>query len=462
LLKLEIDEILKAIDGEIYVDGKDYEFKTITIDTRKIENESMFIALNGENFNANKFVVDAFNKGAKICIVDEILFEKSDIIKQATVIKVDDTKIALKMLAKYYRSKLNIKVIGVTGSTGKTSTKDLIAAALSSKYKVFKTKGNFNNEIGLPLMVFNLDDTYDVAVLEMGMSNLEEIHRLSDIARPDIAVITNVGISHIENLKTRDNILKAKLEITDFFTSKNVLIINADNDMLQNYDNDAFSVKKICVENEFGLRGINIKLFQDGVEFEVKEGNKVIKAKFRVDIPGKHNVLNALLAIQCGRVLDMDYETISQGFKNLEATSMRLDITRNLGFTIINDCYNASPDSMKAALDVEKNTVGKRKIAVLGTMRELGDESYKAHVDIGEYAKNTGIDILITVGEYNKAYEQGFNGSNRIYKGFNTNEEAANYIKNNFKEEDVILVKASRSMKFEQIVDEIKIDFKNN
>lgn len=198
-MDLSFEEILEAIDGEVLIKNAT-EFNKVCIDTRKIEKNNIYIALKGENFNGNKFVVEAFNKGASIAIVDEILYKDEEI--KGTVIKVKDSEKALLDLAKYYREKLGLKVVGVTGSCGKTSTKDLIAALLSEKYKVFKTKGNFNNQIGLPLMVLELDKSIDVAVLEMGMSDLGEIDVLAKCARPDIAVITNIGLSHIENLKT--------------------------------------------------------------------------------------------------------------------------------------------------------------------------------------------------------------------------------------------------------------------
>lgn len=215
VLDLNIQEVIEAVNGEIIVKNNDGHFNKISTDTRKIENDNLFVALKGANFNGNTYAVSAIEKGASVVIVDEIKFEKEDLKCKGTVIKVKDTKVALGDLARYYRKKLGIKVVGITGSTGKTSTKDLIAAFLSGKYKVFKTQGNFNNEIGLPLMIFELNKDYDVAVLEMGTSNFGEINTLAGIALPDIAAITNVGVAHIEYLKTRENILKEKMSISD-------------------------------------------------------------------------------------------------------------------------------------------------------------------------------------------------------------------------------------------------------
>jgi UDP-N-acetylmuramoyl-tripeptide--D-alanyl-D-alanine ligase len=456
LLTLTLDEILEAVQGGLYLDGRNYAYNSITTDTRQLEYGSLFIALRGENFNGNKFVEEAANSGACICIVDEILFDSNDIVKSVTVIKVENTKEALKNLAKCYRSKLSLKVIGITGSTGKTSTKDLVAAVLSSKFKVFKTKGNFNNEIGLPLMIFNLDESYEVAVLEMGMSNLGEINALADIARPDIGIITNIGISHIENLKTRENILKAKMEIANFFNKHNTLIINGDNDLLEPIKDTNYKIIKIGTQKEFDYSAMNIILNEENIKFEVKEPENV-DGEFSVDVPvpGHHNVLNSLLAVACGRCLGLDHEEISNGIKTLEATSRRLDIIKKDNITIVDDCYNASPDSMKAALDVVTNMKGKRKIAVLGTMKELGEDAVVYHKEVGAYAAEKHIDFLITVGEYNEAFREGFK-KEESFKAFNDCAEAAKFIVESLIEEDIILVKASRSMRFETIVEKLK------
>ncbi|MCY6959633.1 UDP-N-acetylmuramoyl-tripeptide--D-alanyl-D-alanine ligase [Clostridium brassicae] len=452
--KLTFEEIVKAVDGKIIINNNFHKYNYVSTDTRKICENSIFIALKGENFNGNNYIADASKKGSNLCIVDEINFKNEELQDYTSVILVENTRKALLDLAEYYRNKLNLKVIGITGSTGKTSTKDLTAAALGSKFKVFKTKGNFNNEIGLPLMIFELDNSYDVAVLEMGMSDFGEIHRLAKTARPDIAIITNVGISHIENLKTRENILKAKMEITDFFTEESILIINNENDLLATIEEKDYKLIKTGVENQLDYKAENIELGESYVKFSLENDNK--EEKFKIDVPGKHNVLNALLAIAAGRVLDIEYDELKEGIKNLNVTSMRLDIVRANNYTIIDDCYNASPDSMKAALEVMNTLKGNRKIAVLGTMRELGDESHKAHKEIGEYAAKMGVDKLIAVGDYNSSYKEGFNNDEN-FKMFSSNTEAIKYLEELIKDEDIILIKASRSMKFEEIVKKLKL-----
>ncbi|MFT5871326.1 MAG: UDP-N-acetylmuramoyl-tripeptide--D-alanyl-D-alanine ligase [Clostridium sp.] len=447
---ISLDEIIEATAGEIVVEGQRALYNNVSIDTRAIEDGDIFIAIKGENFNANNFVIEASKKGASICIIDEIKFEKSQLNEKTIVIKVADTKKALLNLAKFYINKLNLKVVGITGSTGKTSTKDLVAAVLGSKFKVFKTLGNFNNEIGLPMMIFKLDKSYDVAVLEMGMSDFGEIHNLCEVARPSIAIITNIGMSHLENLKTRENILKAKMEITDFFSADSVLIVNSDNDLLENITSN-YKLIKTGIDSGADFKACDLNIYENKITFTLMENGNLINNIIEVNIPGRHNVLNSMLAVACGRELSMSYEEIAGGFKKLEATSMRLDIMKGEVFTIINDCYNASPDSMVAAIDVLCNARGKSKIAVLGTMGELGNGSFEAHKQVGEYAKRKNIDLLISLGEFNQAYKEGFNDINK-YRSFETYNEVVSFIEGIIKQNDVVLVKASRFMKSESIV----------
>ncbi len=449
---IKLNDIVKALEGKLLVEGNKKEFSNVVIDSRKVSKGDIFFAIKGENFDAHDFIDSVLEKGAGLAIVHREA-EYKNISEDVSVILVEDTKKALLDLSEYYISTIDIKVVGITGSTGKTSTKDLIAAALSEKYKVFKTKGNFNNDIGMPLMIFQLDKTYEVAILEMGMSNLGEIETLARVAKPEIAVITNVGTSHMENLKTRENILKAKLEITTLFDENNVLIVNGDNDMLHDLQSDKYKIVKIGIDSDYNFTGCRIIINRDSIEFSVAEEGKVINKAIKVPVPGKHNVLNSLLAIGVARQLGVEYEDIAEGIKNLEATSMRLDIINHDGYVIINDAYNASPDSMIAALDVLKTYEG-RKLAVLGTMRELGEESSNAHEEVGAYAKASGLDMLLTLGEFNGEFEAGFGSEN--FKGFESMEDLMSYLENLLQPEDVLLVKASRSMKFENIINKLQ------
>ncbi|MBE6063656.1 MAG: UDP-N-acetylmuramoyl-tripeptide--D-alanyl-D-alanine ligase [Clostridium butyricum] len=451
-MDLNLNEVVKAVNGEIIVQNNDGTFNKISTDTRKIERGNLFFALKGENFNGNSYAVSAIEKGASVVIVDEIKFDSEKLNGKGTVIKVKDTRTALGDLAAYYRTKLGIKVVSITGSTGKTSTKDLIAAFLSGKYRVFKTQGNFNNEIGLPLMIFELSKDYDIAVLEMGTSNFGEIHRLASIAKPDIAAITNVGVAHIEYLKTRENILKEKMSISDFFQNKNNLVINCENDMLNTVrESEKYNLQKTGYDESYDLYAKNVKLTCDTTSFEVvtKDNNTHI---FTLNMVGEHNVLNALLGIQIGLDLGLTFEEMEKGLENFKATSMRLEFIKKDNFVLINDSYNANPDSMKAALNVLKNYSGKRKIAVLGTMGELGFHAEDAHREVGKYAKDRA-DILVTTGDFKKQYKEGFGSKTFVY---DTKEELIAALESMIKDGDTLLVKASRSAKFEEIIKELK------
>lgn len=450
-MEMTFKEMLNAIDGEVIVQKEEINFNKLCIDTRKIEKDNVYLAIKGANFNGNDFAIKALEAGASIVIVDELNFNLNDIKENGNVIKVKNTREALLNLAKFYREKLGLKVIGVTGSTGKTSTKDLIAALLSAKYRVFKTKGNFNNDIGLPLMILELTSDIDVAVLEMGMSSLGEIELLAKVAKPDIGVITNVGLSHIENLKTQENILKAKMEITTFFGKDNVLIVNAEDELLRNISSDVFKVKKIGYNHEYDVYASNIILREEETEFLAHAFGE--EAVFNLPMAGKHNVLNTMLAIEVSKSLNVSFEDMVRGVENLEATSMRLQVIKKQGLTIINDCYNASPDSMRSSLDVLSAYKNNRKIAILGDMYELGDESEKSHFEVGKYAKDK-VDTLIVIGKYIKNFKDGFNNDNIIM--YNTKEECIKELENIIKLDDVVLVKASRGVKLENVVKKLE------
>ena len=450
-MQITFNEMLKAMDGEVVVQGQEIKFNKLCIDTRKVEKDDVFLAIKGANFNGNDFALKALELGASIVIVDEIKFAIEDINTNGTIIKVKNTRQALLDLAKFYRKKLGLKVIGVTGSTGKTSTKDLIAALLSDKYKVFKTKGNFNNDIGLPLMILELTCDYDVAVLEMGMSSLGEIELLADVARPDIAVITNIGLSHIENLKTQENILKAKMEISAFFDENNVLIINGEDEFLKNISAKSFKVKKIGYNHEYDVYASNIILREEETEFLAHAFGE--EAVFTLPMAGKHNVLNTMLAIEVAECLNVSFKEMILGLDNIEATSMRLQVIKREGLTIINDCYNASPDSMKSSLDVLSAYRNCRRVAILGDMYELGDEAKRAHFEVGQYAKDK-VDLLIVIGEHINNFKDGFKNDNIIM--YNTKEECIKELESIVNKDDVVLVKASRGVKLEDVVKKLE------
>ncbi|WP_415322252.1 UDP-N-acetylmuramoyl-tripeptide--D-alanyl-D-alanine ligase [Clostridium perfringens] len=446
MLELNLQEIVKATKGALLKEADVKEIKAVSTDTRKIEEGTMFIALKGENFNGNNYVLDAFNKGAKIAIVDEVKYDLNELKEDVALIKVQNTGRALMDLAKFYREKLGLKVVGITGSAGKTSTKDLVAAVLSDKYKVFKTKGNFNNEIGLPLMILELDSTYDVAILEMGMRGLGQIKELAEIASPDLGIITNIGISHIEILKTRENILKAKMEIATFFDKNNTLVVCGNDDFLGALPEAQYKIVKTGVGENFEIGAKNIALEELSSKFTVYDGEK--EEEFSLDMPGEHNISNLMLGIAIAKELGVSFEEMKRGLKNIEATSMRLELIKKDGFAILNDCYNSSPVAVKSAIDVMKNIEGKRRIAVLGTMRELGHKSEEAHMEIGKYAKENGIEKVLCFGDFSENIKEGYGEGCTVYEN---KEELIKDLLNIICEGDIILVKASRSLKFEEI-----------
>ncbi|MFR7934238.1 UDP-N-acetylmuramoyl-tripeptide--D-alanyl-D-alanine ligase [Clostridium perfringens] len=446
MLELNLQEIVKATNGALLKEADVKEIKAVSTDTRKIEEGTMFIALKGENFNGNNYVLDAFNKGAKIAIVDEVKCDLNELKEDVALIKVQNTGRALMDLAKFYREKLGLKVVGITGSAGKTSTKDLVAAVLSDKYKVFKTKGNFNNEIGLPLMILELDSTYDVAILEMGMRGLGQIRELAEIASPDLGIITNIGISHIEILKTRENILKAKMEIATFFDKNNTLVVCGNDDFLGALPSAEYKIVKTGVGENFEIGAKNIALEELSSKFTVYDGEK--EEEFSLDMPGEHNISNLMLGIAIAKELGVSFEEMKRGLKNIEATSMRLELIKKDGFSILNDCYNSSPVAVKSAIDVMKNIEGKRRIAVLGTMRELGHKSEEAHEEIGKYAKENGIEKVLCFGDFSENIKEGYGEGCTVYEN---KEELIKDLLNIICEGDIILVKASRSLKFEEI-----------
>lgn len=451
MVELNLKEIIDVLGGKIFgLKHNENYYSAVCTDTRKIEPNNIFFALKGANFNGNLYVKNALELGSTLCIVDELHINEVDIPKNASVIVVDNTELALGALASYYIKKLKVKTIGVTGSVGKTSTKDMLAAALNLRYKVLKTNGNFNNHIGLPLTIFRLDSSYDVAILEMGMSNAGEIEYLANISNPDIAVITNIGLSHIENLLTQENILKAKLESTAYFNKNNTLIVNGDDKFLNTVESNVFSVIKTGFNKGFDVYAKNISIYDTYSTFTLFNNNKEYNCK--LELPGKHNITNYLLAIAVANKLGVDFELVSEGIKNIEKTSMRLDMSNYNGYTVINDCYNSSPDSMKSALDVQFNLNKDRNIVVAGDMYELGNFTRQAHTDVAEYMNQKGVDMVYTTGNFSKYYKEVLKDKCKV---FDSKDDLILDLKSSIRKNDVILIKASRGARFEEIAKSI-------
>ena len=458
---MKIKEIIQATEGKLIKGNPEAKCETFCRDTRIIKQGDTYIGIKGENFDGNTLWEEAFNNGAETVIVQGIDFKKQDIEKyeNKNIIEVEDTIKALADIATYKRNLYgkDFPVVGVTGSVGKTSTKDIIANVVSQKYETLKTQGNSNNDIGLPFTIFNLKD-HEAAVIEMGMNHFGEISKLTKIAKPTISVITNIGTSHIGNLGSRENILKAKLEILEGMDKK-VLVINNDNDLLHKYnlENKDVEIHTYGIENESDVMAEDIILNENNSEFICNLKGE--KFKVKVPVGGIHFVYNALCAATVGNLLGLSIEQIKKGIETFELTKKRMDITElDNGVTIINDSYNASFESMQASLKYLSGLKNNRKIAVLGDMFELGEYSKELHEKVGKEVAENNIDILICSGDNSKyivevAKENGMESDNIYY--FENKNEIQEFIKNIWKKGDAILFKASNGMKFFEIVENL-------
>lgn len=446
-------ELVTAVSGKL-IKGNENEFFTgICTDSRIFEEKEVFFALKGETSDGHKFIPMAVDKGCRLCVIsDENWIEGVD---ECTFISVEDTLAALQVLTKWYLDKIAVKKIAVTGSVGKTSTRDMVYHILSEKYKTGRPIKNYNSDVGIPLTVSKFSSDLEMAVLEEGMEFAGEIHRLVDMTRPDVAIITNVGISHLENLGSRENLYKAKMEITDFFGKDNVLIINESNDML---DKSRISGEyKVISIGEKGTEDYVVKeIFDrglDGVDFRLETKGKT--AKFTLNIPGAHNALNAALAIASCDLYGVSWEEAQRGLLKMELTGKRLKVRENKGIRVLDDSYNAAPDSVKSAIKTMETTGSKRRIAILGAMNELGDDTPKHHYEVGTYAADHRIDLVIGIEPKAKDIVRGAvdGGTKGIY--FDKKEDLYPHLKEILKDGDLVLTKASMTRHFWEIADEI-------
>lgn len=460
MYNITVNDVLEQCNGKLIIGDRKKECIDFTTDTRKIKQGDVYIGLKGEKYDGSQFYKQALEQGADVCILQNIEIEDEikKVYNDRAIIIVDDTLEALQKIAKYKRSKYNIPVVAITGSVGKTSTKDIIASVINTKYNVLKTEGNYNNHIGVPLTILRLKD-HDAMVVEMGMNNFGEISLLTDIAKPTVAVITNVGTAHIGNLGSRENILKAKLEILEGLSKDGSLIINNDNDMLHmwNEKNEIYNVCDFGIENQSKFMAKDFSIQSNYSEYKITIENQ--EYNIQVPIASKVFIYNSLSAICVGKLLNIDMNKIIEGIKNFELTKNRMEIINIKDITIINDCYNANYDSMKAAIESLSKMKSKRKIAVLGDMLELGEFSKKLHSDIGEEVASNNIDILLVVGEEakniaNQAINKGMKKENVFM--FSNNNDAIDLLKQIKQKEDTILVKASNGMHFNEIVNALQ------
>jgi UDP-N-acetylmuramoyl-tripeptide--D-alanyl-D-alanine ligase len=461
---LMIKEILNATKGELLKGELQDSIIGVKIDSRKIIPGDLFVPIKGEIHDGHIFIEDAINKGCTAILISDKTFLENNKYEEylGSFILVNNPVKAIQNISAYYLSQFNIKKIAVTGSTGKTTTKDMLYAILCKDFSAVKNFGNYNNELGLPLSIFNIEDKHQVGIFEMGMSSLGEIDLMADILRPDIALITNIGLSHIEHLGTKDNILKAKMEVANYFNSSGILIINGDDELLREISNDesrnhnenAFKIISVGLTSGCDVKISDVDSSKENmVSFELNIKDEI--KYFELAASGAHNANNAAMALTCAALLGMYLNGLEEVLRNYEATDKRLNIFNAQGIKIIDDTYNASPDSMKAALDVLASYKSKRKVAILGDMFELGINSQDFHQEILDYTEKLGIDLTLCIGEYftkccqDKSHIEE-NQKKLIW--FNDKEELKVFLTNEILEDDVVLVKGSRGMTMEKIV----------
>lgn len=453
-MKLTVKEIIEACGGKLLCGNPETEVTCVCTDSRKVRPGALFVPIKGERTDAHTYIPATFAAGATAAFTEE-----HHVMEDSHVwIYVPSTLTALQLLATAYRKRFTFPVVGITGSVGKTTTKEMVALALSAQRSVMKTEGNFNSQIGLPLTIFRLEENQNTAVIEMGMSDFGEMGRLAEIAAPDFAVMTNIGISHIQQLKTQENILKEKLNIINGFHKGSVLFLNGDDARLAALK-ETLSVTIVY----FGTQpwcdycAEDIAFDADGTRFTCVHGKERIPVKLAV--PGLHNVTNALAGLAVAEVLGVDVHRAAQKLEEYRPLSMRQQIHRTpAGFTIVDDTYNASPDSVNSSVDVlcSLRQKGGRCVAVLADMLELGEMEHRAHFDVGAYAAKAGIDFLVTVGERAKAIAEGARSVRAEIpcKECSSNAEAVQSLKEWLKSGDAMLVKGSRGMLTDQIVKE--------
>ena len=461
---MTLTNIARACNGRLLYPAENSRKETehaeaagVVIDSRKAGENFIFVATKGERVDGHQFIPDVFAKGAL-----GVVCEKEPESLPGPCIVVEDSFEALKQIGEFYRQQLPVKVVGITGSVGKTSTKEFVAAVLSMKYKVHKTLGNYNNEVGVPLTVLSMPEDTEVAVLEMGINHFGEMHNLSRIARPDICIMTNIGQCHLEFLGSREGILKAKSEMFDFMKEDGSVCINGDDDMLASIKEvkgkkpETFGLSEQCrvyaadIKGK-GLFGSEAVIHGNGESFAVQ-----------IPLPGEHMVYNALAAAAAGQLLGLTPEEIRDGIAAVESVSGRSHIVKLPDKVLIDDCYNANPVSMEAAIDLLLQADG-RRVAVMGDMFELGEQEKEMHARVGKYAADKGVECIICAGKLARCiYEGAREAAGERKDGpaaeifyFEDRESLLEGINQILKPGDTILIKASHGMGFEKVVEQL-------
>ena len=452
---LTLRNITQTCQGTYYGDSAllDREAEGVVIDSRKVKPGYLFVAIDGANVNAHKFIPDTVKSGA-LCVVSHEDLGETDF----PYILVESTGQALLDIAKLYRDSFDIKVVGITGSAGKTSTKEMIASVAAQKYCVHKTLGNFNNEWGLPITIFGMDETHQVAILEMGVNHFGEMRRLSSVQAPDICVITNIGVAHLEFFKTREGIFREKTQMIQDMKNGGTIILNGDDDLLAQTspikgvspiffgfgDNSQFRADNM---QALGLKGTACTIhLPDQTSFDCT-----------VPLPGIHMVSNALAGAAVGYTLGLTTEEIKAGIEGLPSIPGRNNIIKTEHLIILDDCYNANPVSMKASIDVLNMAIG-RKVAILGDMNELGEDAQELHQNVGEYAAQQGVDLICGIGPLSRHLADGASkcSSQSEAVWFESKAAFLDAAKDLIREGDNVLVKASHGMQFPDIIDALK------
>lgn len=440
--KLTVGEVAAAVGASACFDG---EINEVCTDSRAVVPGCLFVCIAGDNFDGHNFARSAVEKGAAAVLCSKDTGCKNQIT-------VPDTREALLLLAGYYRRIFSVPVVGITGSVGKTTIKEMTHAVFSSKFKTLKTKGNLNNEIGLPKTLFRLDDSFEAAVVELAMSGLGEISRLSKATAPTMGIIGNIGVSHLEKLGTKENILKAKLEITDGMDDDAPLILNGD-------DAKLYGAKVLCrpvyyygIDNKFcRFKAYDIETDGEGSSFTLDFGCG--EQRVRLPAAGKHNIYNALAAFTAGFLISVEPESAARALSRYEPSGMRQRVKRTAGITFIEDCYNASPESMEAAISTLANTAAGKRIAVLGDMLELGAAAEEMHRQVGLTAARFGIDAVLTYGELSdETARSARRGGVKIAESFDDKNKLSESLLKIVKKGDAVLVKASRAMMLEDVL----------
>ena len=450
-----VDAIIRMLDADYIENGNIEEnIQGVCIDSRKVVEGNLYIPIRGANNNGHDYVEQAIENGAKA-----VLWERKEPNppQNVVVILVEDTTIALQELARSYRNQLDIRIVGITGSNGKTSTKDILASVLSQHYVTQKTLGNYNNEIGVPLTLLSLSDQCEAAVVEMGMENLGELSFLTTMVRPDVGIITNVGTAHLENLKTMENIAKAKMEIVDGIRENGLLIYNGDQTLLKNAAIEkqipghirirTFGQKEKC---DYMVR--NVHQYTDKLSFQVSD------EEFELDMIGKHQAMNAAGAYIAAKALGLSTEEVKAGFLNIEKTGLRNELVSVDQCLILNDSYKSNPQSALAAVETMEEFDIPYKIAVLGDMLELGDTSDLIHYTLGKDISGFHLAEVLTIGEMACYIAQGVRDNNRSIKihHFTDQEQLYQYLKPYMHQNCMVLVKGSRGMKLDQLVNALE------